>query len=144
MQYTQSYTDYLHSNIWRQRRQAKLEQADNKCQYCGEKDYLQVHHLTYKHLGNEASNELVVLCPAHHWVADEIRKTGNKELLAKIDKPFEKTKHKKAKYKMNAHELKLWRRKQKRERKLLDKTLSRNPRRQQDGNTSGAIMEARH
>jgi 5-methylcytosine-specific restriction endonuclease McrA len=127
MQYSTLYIDYLKSPLWRQRCQAKLEQADNKCQYCGEKSYLQVHHITYEHLGNEQSNELVVLCTAHHWVADEIRRTGNMDLLKKFDKPFDKPhKPKKEKYKMNAHEIKILRRKKRHERKLLDKTLHRN------------------
>ena len=127
MQYSITYTDYLNSKQWRQRRLAKLEMAEFKCQYCDEKSYLSVHHLSYKHLGNESTKELVVLCPAHHWVADVIRRTGNKELLEKINRPFQRTKSKKEKRKMNAREIKLLRRKKKHERKLLDKTIHRNP-----------------
>ena len=140
MQHSALYESYMHSKEWRQRRFAKLEQAGNHCQYCGEIDGLQVHHLTYTHLGNEQSNELVALCTAHHWVADEIRKTGNKELLDRINKPFHKVKHKKEKYQMNRRELKLLRRKQKHERKLLDKTIHRDNRRPKDGNITRPLV----
>jgi 5-methylcytosine-specific restriction endonuclease McrA len=140
MQYSKQYTDYLQSNTWKQRRQAKLEQADNKCQYCGETAYLQVHHITYKNLGDEQSNELIVLCTAHHWVADEIRRTGNMALLTKIDKPFEKVTPQKEIHKMTKREAKKLLRKKKHERKLLDKTIHRNNRRPQNGNTTRPLM----
>jgi hypothetical protein len=91
MQYSIRYTQYLRSELWQQRRQAKLQQAKYKCQYCKERGYLQVHHLNYDHFGDEQSNELIVLCPAHHWVADVIRKNGDPELLEKINQPFQKS-----------------------------------------------------
>lgn len=127
MAYSELYLNYLKSDIWRKRRFAKLEQADNKCQYCGEKDSLQVHHLSYEHLGDEATNELLVLCTSCHWVADKIRKNPKSKLLEKLNKPLEKI------AKKSKRERRMERRNA---RKLLDKTLHRNSRRSQNGNAA--------
>lgn len=50
----------LDSNAWRCRRKRALR-IGNCCAMCGATTSLQVHHLTYKHLGHELDNELVVL-----------------------------------------------------------------------------------
>lgn len=68
------YQTYIHSEKWRVRRLSKLEQAKHKCEKCGERDGLSVHHLNYNSLGHEASEDLIVLCQSCHWLADEIRK----------------------------------------------------------------------
>ena len=86
-----NYRDYIHSEAWRERRLAKLEQAKYRCAKCGERDNLNVHHLNYDHLGNELSSDLIVLCRAHHWVADEIRKGRSVELEYQLDQPPEKS-----------------------------------------------------
>lgn len=72
------YTEYLRSSTWRERRAVKLQQAKYRCQKCGEREGLEVHHKTYERLGNEANDDLIVLCKSCHWVADEFRrgKTG--------------------------------------------------------------------
>ena len=72
--YSKEYVNYLNSPVWRERRISAIERSGNKCSVCGEEDYLEVHHKTYERLGFENPNDLVVLCKAHHWMADEERK----------------------------------------------------------------------
>lgn len=56
----------LDSNAWRCRRKRALRIGHNCCAMCGATTSLQVHHLTYKHLGHELDNELIVLCASCH------------------------------------------------------------------------------
>ena len=88
MSYSQKYIQYLKSNQWKQRRYAALERAKFKCQFekCGEKRYLSVHHKTYDRLGNEDPGDLIVLCQAHHWYADQLRKNPKTEKFQKEQK----------------------------------------------------------
>lgn len=72
--YSNEYLDYLKSPVWRDRRSAAMDRAKHKCAVCGEEEGLQVHHKTYERLGNEAPNDLVALCYACHWMADEERR----------------------------------------------------------------------
>lgn len=37
-----------------------------KCAKCGARNKLQVHHLSYQHLGDELDCELMVLCHSCH------------------------------------------------------------------------------
>lgn len=85
------YLDYLQSPEWQERRLAKLEQAGYRCEKCSEHSGLSVHHKTYERLGNERSDDLIVLCQSCHWVADEYRK-GNTALLPRFYKPPDKSK----------------------------------------------------
>lgn len=71
---TQAYRDYLASPEWSARRRRALMLAGHKCQDCGVKKHLEVHHLTYDYLGEESDSDLRVLCPACHRVADERRR----------------------------------------------------------------------
>jgi len=40
--------------------------AGNKCQLCGFRYQLDVHHLSYKNLGNEKDEDLLVVCRRCH------------------------------------------------------------------------------
>ena len=60
------YKNYLQSSIWKQRRYAKLEKARFRCEECGECEELSVHHKTYERLGNERTDDLIVLCKSCH------------------------------------------------------------------------------
>ena len=82
------YHSYLQSSTWKERRSAKLQQAKYKCKRCGERIGLQVHHLNYDRLGDERTDDLIVLCRACHWVADVERK-GNNELRKEYTRPIE-------------------------------------------------------
>lgn len=60
------YIKYINSKEWKIRRQIALEQANYKCQICGRSHELQVHHLSYKNLGNEKDEDLLVVCSRCH------------------------------------------------------------------------------
>lgn len=68
-----NYREYLQSVWWRCRRYQALTEADWCCQKCGiagirgdDRAGLEVHHLSYEHLGAERSEELTVLCSQCH------------------------------------------------------------------------------
>jgi len=81
-----TYRDYIQSAAWRRRREAKLEAVRRKCQWCGDRQRLAVHHLNYTRLGCELSSDLIVLCNGCHWVADEMRKNPDSDLLERFRK----------------------------------------------------------
>jgi 5-methylcytosine-specific restriction endonuclease McrA len=66
------YYAYIKSEAWKKKRLKRLKMDDFKCQFkigrfkCGAKTNLEIHHLTYKNLGNERFKELITLCHRHH------------------------------------------------------------------------------
>lgn len=60
------YRDYLASDQWQERRQTALARAKFKCQLCSAKLSLNVHHRTYKRIGREKPEDLIVLCRRCH------------------------------------------------------------------------------
>lgn len=53
---------YLKSDHWQRVRASALLRAKHRCESCGSKKRLDVHHLTYRRLGAEAPDDLRVLC----------------------------------------------------------------------------------
>jgi hypothetical protein len=69
------YDEYLRSDWWQYIRVVALEAAGWRCEYrqwqrtgrrCKATEHLDVHHLTYDHLGDEPLEDLIVLCRRHH------------------------------------------------------------------------------
>jgi len=60
------YQAVMQSPGWRRRRSHAIRQAGRRCQECGAAGPLDVHHLSYAHLGDERPYELAVLCEACH------------------------------------------------------------------------------
>lgn len=60
------YRDYLQSDEWAERRAYMLDRSDYQCSECGRATELEVHHLTYKRIGNERISDLLVLCRDCH------------------------------------------------------------------------------
>ena len=62
-----NYQNYLQSPQWKQIRAIKLSNI-GKCQLCGSKSNLEVHHNSYEHIGDEKNHldDLVVLCRDCH------------------------------------------------------------------------------
>jgi len=85
--YSRQYREYMHSDAWQQHRLAKLEAAKWRCECCGETDRLSVHHLTYKRIGHERTDDLIVLCKSCHWVADEMRRNPDSDLRQRYEAP---------------------------------------------------------
>jgi hypothetical protein len=62
------YDEYLQSDHWKAIRSIKLEIVGGKCQLCNSTKALNVHHRSYKHLGEEYDHidDLIVLCGHCH------------------------------------------------------------------------------
>lgn len=60
------YLSYLNSSEWKTRRNHKLRSVNYRCEKCSSKRDLEVHHLSYEHVGHESDNELQVLCSTCH------------------------------------------------------------------------------
>jgi len=61
------YRKHMRSRRWREICQRELRRAGDRCEECGEREGLEVHHLTYVNLGDERPGELRVLCEGCHW-----------------------------------------------------------------------------
>jgi len=61
-----TYQEYLESDLWKEKRKWILECFKNKCQRCGGKGFLQVHHKNYKSVGNENMDDVTTLCIKCH------------------------------------------------------------------------------
>lgn len=59
------YKEYLQSKHWALLRK-KYIKSNTVCASCGSKDNLQLHHVSYKNLGNEFSADFLVLCDKCH------------------------------------------------------------------------------
>jgi len=57
---------YMKSDQWRTLKNIKLYQTNHKCECCGSKSNLQLHHNTYKRLGQEKLTDLNTLCGNCH------------------------------------------------------------------------------
>ena len=57
---------YLRSRHWKETARAKRKQVGWRCQRCGERKRLDVHHKTYIRLGREKLNDLEALCRECH------------------------------------------------------------------------------
>ena len=61
----EAYGEYLRSPQWQARRQLRLQLDKSTCQDCG-LPATDVHHLTYRNVGNESPADLVSLCHDCH------------------------------------------------------------------------------
>ena len=60
------YQNYINSLAWRNKRQQYFDsKLPQKCLVCDSRT-VDLHHRTYKRLGNEWLNDLVPLCRQHH------------------------------------------------------------------------------
>jgi 5-methylcytosine-specific restriction endonuclease McrA len=62
------YSGYLQSEHWKLIRAEALQRAGNKCQACGSRHNLNVHHNTYERLWHEEPEDMVVFCSRCHQV----------------------------------------------------------------------------
>ena len=60
------YKEYLQTQHWINTREMALIRANYECQLCRSEYRLQVHHNTYKNIGNEKDEDLIVLCEKCH------------------------------------------------------------------------------
>lgn len=90
----EKYSDYLKSDHWQECRNKRLKIDFYQCFFCGCKDNLNVHHLTYENKGNEdVQNDLVTLCKSCHskihFLFDKTELKPKSEIID-FDKEFKK------------------------------------------------------
>lgn len=61
-----AYDAHLRSPVWRDLRNLVIERCNGWCEGCRKSHVDDVHHLTYKHMGDELLYELVGLCRNCH------------------------------------------------------------------------------
>jgi 5-methylcytosine-specific restriction endonuclease McrA len=96
-----NYSNYLRSDHWRGLRDAKLLDANDRCERCKRKSNLQVHHKTYERFGCEKLSDLLVLCESCHekehnlfpiikddWEPPKQKKTNRRPEREKPDDPL--------------------------------------------------------
>lgn len=65
-----TYNEYIRSDAWQEKREAfRRSKLKKKC-FCGERQ-VDLHHRSYKNLGNERLMDLVPLCRKHHILTHE-------------------------------------------------------------------------
>lgn len=69
------YTEYLASPEWARVRQAVVERDRGECRRCFGAGEV-VHHLTYKRIGAEWLEDLMLLCTGCHTGAHRARRRG--------------------------------------------------------------------
>jgi phage terminase large subunit GpA-like protein len=60
------YAWYLSSDEWKHRSLQTKADRGHTCEHCGANANLEVHHLTYKHIGAERPEDMLVLCRKCH------------------------------------------------------------------------------
>lgn len=75
------YKKYLHSSTWKKKRKQILKRDNYQCQACDSinqgiyhKEDLEIHHRHYRHLGDEALEDLITLCPECHGAITNIHR----------------------------------------------------------------------
>lgn len=69
-----TYNDYLQSDQWRKTREKRLQIDGRVCAVCGSGKDLNVHHISYRNIGNEdIENELITLCHPCHAMLHRIK-----------------------------------------------------------------------
>lgn len=62
-----SYKNYLLTPHWKKIKEYTYKKY-KACRWCGNKENLNIHHLTYEHLWHEDDRDLIVLCEYCHIV----------------------------------------------------------------------------
>lgn len=60
------YREYTSSPEWKDKRRRVLKRDNYQCKACEQRKATEVHHLTYKHAGNEPLFDLVSVCAVCH------------------------------------------------------------------------------
>ena len=60
------YSKYLKSAAWDNRRKAAVKRSRQRCALCNRQLALEVHHRTYKRLGDEIASDVIALCRRCH------------------------------------------------------------------------------
>ncbi len=60
------YDAYLRTPAWRAKSRIVIRRANGVCEGCGQRPPTQVHHITYRHVGDEFLFELRAVCDQCH------------------------------------------------------------------------------
>ena len=60
------YETYINSPLWTRVKNTYYQKHGRRCAACLSSKHVQLHHMSYKNLGNEADEALVALCDDHH------------------------------------------------------------------------------
>lgn len=84
------YKEYLETEEWKKTRGKRLAIDKYQCKFCGSKENLQVHHLSYNNIGNEdVEADLITLCkPCHESIHQVI--SLHRELHKGFKEDYEK------------------------------------------------------
>ena len=63
---TPKYSVYILSKEWRTRCKEFYARYGRRCAACGDTEKIHLHHMSYRHLGNEEDGELAPLCKYCH------------------------------------------------------------------------------
>ena len=67
-----TYKEYIRSDAWRRKRVEVIRRAGGVCERCGDWPIANVHHLSYRRLGNELPADLLGVCrQCHHTLHGE-------------------------------------------------------------------------
>lgn len=61
-----SYQNYLDSDMWKDKKDMIFLVKGKRCENCGSKKNLVIHHLHYETVGNESSKDVKILCIKCH------------------------------------------------------------------------------
>lgn len=61
-----AYNEYVGSTEWEQKKRDLFAERPRRCERCGEKKDVEVHHATYQRLGHELLDDLIILCEPCH------------------------------------------------------------------------------
>jgi len=79
------YAAYLRSPQWRATRERTLRLRGRRCEACGSRHRLDVHHRTYVRLGRETEDDLRVLCRHCHETAHDAAKARRQPVATTTD-----------------------------------------------------------
>lgn len=78
VQLSEEYRQYMQSDEWKWIRGQKLRSCHYRCERCGRRRWLNVHHRHYRTFGREGMEDLEVVCQECHKTADAERRKQSK------------------------------------------------------------------
>lgn len=70
-----NYKQYLKSEHWKQTKEKAYIILGRKCNRCGSKNYLNIHHKHYQNIGCELIEDLEVVCKSCHEKIHDINRS---------------------------------------------------------------------
>ena len=68
------YQEYLKSQHWRDLKKAYFQHYPKECRGCGSKDHIDLHHRSYKYVGDEHFWQLIPLCRDCHQAVHRLQR----------------------------------------------------------------------